>query len=89
LFARAQTEYLNRHWFEAESLLAEVLKRRPSDVDAHLMMATLLRHTARVDEARQWLERLGRTDGGEKWAVEVGREQELLDCLESGGPAGT
>lgn len=82
-FGRAQTEYLNRDWFEAESLLKRVLKERKEDADARLMLATLYRRTERTDEADECLSRLERMDGAGKWALEIGRERNLLASLGS------
>jgi hypothetical protein len=82
LFNRAQTEYLCRHWLEAELLLRELLKQNSHDVDAHLLLATLCRRAGRTDEARQWLDRLARMDGSEKWILEASRERDRLDEME-------
>jgi hypothetical protein len=78
LFERAQKEYLARDWFEAESLLKRILREKKDDVDARLMLATLYRRTERSAEADQCLCRLERMDGAEKWALEMGRERNLL-----------
>ena len=83
LLGRAQKEYLNRDWFEAESLLKQILKKRKDDVDARLMLATLYRRTERIAEADECLCRLERMDGAEKWALEIGRERNLLASLGS------
>lgn len=83
LFIRAQAEYLKGHWYEAETLCRELLRQSDDDVDTRLMLASLCRHTRRFDEARKELRRLGQTDGGEKWALEVARERELLERAES------
>jgi hypothetical protein len=76
-FAAALEPYLKGDWFEAERLLTEVLRRNGSDLDARLMLATLLRHTARFDEAAAELELLSRCEGAEKWELEIRREREL------------
>lgn len=83
LFARAQAEYLNRHWLEAEELLQELLVERDQDAEAHLMLATLYRHTARTAEAADRLARLERMDGGQRWRVEIARERRLLEMNET------
>jgi len=90
LFIRAQTEYLNRHWLEAEEWLVKLLARRERDAEARLMLATLYRHTGRVAEAGACLTRLERMDGGARWAVEIARERRLLnDSGEELSTAGT
>jgi hypothetical protein len=78
LFVSAQAEYLKNHWLEAESLLEQVLRRDPRDVEAHLMRATLLRRTARDREAELALSDLERMSGAERWRLEIARERRLL-----------
>lgn len=78
LFIQAQAEYLKGHWFEAETLLRQLLRECNRDVDALLMLATLYRHTRRYDEATKQLDRLERLDEAVKWRWEIERERELL-----------
>lgn len=78
LFIRAQAEYLNRHWLEAEELLHELLAQQDQDAEARLMLATLYRHTGRLAEAGECLQRLARMDGGQRWGLEIARERRLL-----------
>jgi len=81
LFLRAQAEYLNGHWLEAESLCRRLLKSSPNDVDAHLMLATLYRHNGRFDEARTELKLLERQQESRKWILEISQEYRLLNGL--------
>ena len=83
LFAKAQHEYLNRNWFETESLLQQVLKDNNDDVDARLMLATLYRRTERVEEANDCLCQLERMERAGKWALEIARERNLIAELGS------
>jgi hypothetical protein len=59
------------------------------------MLATLLRHTGRLEEAVEHLDRLQRMEGSEKWGLEIQRERELLanplrrNTLPNGQPAVT
>jgi hypothetical protein len=77
-FERLLDTYLKGNWIEAERLLEKRLRRDQHDLDARLMLATLLRHTKRFDEATRQLNDLVRRDGAEKWALEIRREGELL-----------
>jgi tetratricopeptide (TPR) repeat protein len=77
-FPQALDHYLKGNWFEAEQVLCGLLRANPWDVDAGLLLATLLRHTRRFDEAKKHLDRLVRLDGAEKWHLEIARERELL-----------
>jgi len=79
LFRAAQKEYLRGHWFEAEAALTTLLGAAPKDIEARLLLATLLRHTGRVREARQQLTALQRLDGAEQWENEINHEHQLLD----------
>jgi hypothetical protein len=77
-FQEAQTEYLKGNWFEAERKLDFLLRRNEHDLEARLLMATLLRHTKRFDEATGQLNILAGLDGAHRWALEIHREGELL-----------
>jgi cytochrome c-type biogenesis protein CcmH/NrfG len=81
LFIQAQAEYLKGHWFEAETLLGQLLENQDSDVDAQLMLATLYRRTGRIEDGRRKLQELERMDGANKWVLEMAREREMLDRL--------
>jgi len=78
-FAEAVDQYLRGDWFQSERVLLGLLGENPRDVDAGLMLATLLRRTGRVDEARGQLDRIERWEGSEKWELEIRRERELLE----------
>jgi tetratricopeptide (TPR) repeat protein len=82
-YCEATEHYLKGNWFEAERILVELLRYSPHDLDAHLMLATLLRHTSRFEEATKQLNRLQRLEGCEKWALEIGREREWLRAARS------
>lgn len=77
-FSRATEQYLKGDWFEAERLWGVLLKVDPRDLDARLMLATLFRHTKRLDEAAEQLTMLERFEGAEAWELEIRRERELL-----------
>jgi cytochrome c-type biogenesis protein CcmH/NrfG len=69
---------LRGNWFETECVLAGLLRRDLRDVDARMMLATLYRHTGRIDEAVEELDRLERIDEAAKWALEIARERRWL-----------
>jgi uncharacterized protein HemY len=77
-FDQALESYLEGNWIEAERRLGGLLRRDGRDVDARLMLATLLRHTKRFDEATREINYLVRQEGAPKWALEIRREGELL-----------
>jgi tetratricopeptide (TPR) repeat protein len=77
-FERAQDYYLKGDWFQAQRLLGDLLRLAPGDPDARLMLATLMRHTGRLDEAAAQLDLLAQSEGARKWEWEIQRERELL-----------
>jgi predicted Zn-dependent protease len=77
-FAEALEHYLKGDYYQAEHVLDELLRRNLRDVDARLMLATLLRHTGRLDEATRQLDTLVRLEGAGKWQWEIERERDLL-----------
>lgn len=77
-FGEALEHYLRGDWFQAERTLSNLLRNNTRDLDARLMMVTLLRHTGRLDEASRQLDTLMRLEGVGKWEWEIRRERELL-----------
>jgi len=49
------------------------------------MLATLLRHTGRLDDACGQLDRLERLENASKWELEIGRERELIRQARASG----
>ncbi len=87
-FNVALEHYLKGNYFETERVLQRLLQRNARDLEARLMLATLLRHTGRRDEALMHLDRLDRFEGSQKWELEIRQERNLLAETEtaSGGP---
>ena len=81
LFMRAQTEYLQGHWYDAEQLLQQLLDDAPRDAEAHLLLAGLYRHTQRYEEAKQRLNLVERLDGGGRWLFEIDEERRRIAGL--------
>lgn len=77
-FGDATELYLRADWFGAERILVDLLARNPRDVDAGLMFATLCRHTGRLEEASQQLDRLELLDGARKWFLEIHQERKRI-----------
>jgi hypothetical protein len=84
-FREALNHYLKGNWFESEQLVRGLLARNARDLDAGLMLATLLRHTGRFEEAERQLDRIERFDGCEKWELEVSAERESLTQARNSG----
>lgn len=70
--------YLRGDWFETERVLNRLLRRNGRDLESRLMLATLLRHTKRFDDATRQLNILARQEGAQQWELEIRREGELI-----------
>jgi hypothetical protein len=78
LFPAAQGEYLRSNWFEAENLCRQILARDDHDVEAHLMLSSVLRRTGRTTDAARQLELLASLQAAEPWHFEIAREVDLV-----------
>lgn len=88
-FRLAQEHYVRGDWFEAERILTGLVRSNPRDVEGRLMLATLLRHTGRIDAAALQLQWLQRLDEAGKWELEISRECDYLQQARSARDAGT
>ena len=77
-FGEALDHYLSGDYYQTEQILEGLLRQDIRDVDARLMLATLLRHTRRFDEATRQLDTLAQLEGAGKWELEIRQERELL-----------
>jgi tetratricopeptide (TPR) repeat protein len=78
MFREAQSEYLQGKWFEAEQILGQLLEIQPRDVEARLMLATLLKHNGRLNEAAEQLRRLELLQDARTWALEIEVEKQAI-----------
>lgn len=86
LFVQAQLSYLAGHWPEAEQLLTRILTANSRDIEAGLMLVSVLRRAGFKDRAKRELERLAKFDEAQQWWMEfqqealwLTRHDELLD----------
>lgn len=78
LFVKARDAYLARDWLVAETRLRELLDLAPTDGEAQLLLATLLRRVGRLDEARDALDKLSASDSGRRWRAAIAAERHLV-----------
>ena len=78
LFIRARDAYLARDWIGAETRLRELLALSPTDGEAQLLLATLLRRVDRRAEAGRELDKLSASDTGIRWQAAIAAERRLL-----------
>lgn len=91
LFVKARDAYLSRDWPAAEAHLEELLAIAPTDGEAQLLRATILRRLGRPADARAALAALAASDSGGPWRGEIAREISLIDPTrrpESAGDGG-
>jgi len=82
-FVEAQRHYLRGHWIEAETLVGRLLARRPDDVEARLLLASIERRTGRRAEARATLRRLRDCPPAAGWRFEIEAEMRQLEEREA------
>lgn len=92
LFVKARAAYLARDWVAAETRLRELLALAPTDGEAQLLLATLLRRAGRLAEAGAELEKLSASDAGIRWRAAIAAERQQLAAARQpaapgGGPA--
>lgn len=75
LLSMAQSDYLRGQYFEAEATLHRILSTGREDVEAALLLASVLRRTGRLRQALDCLERLERLDQARLWNVEIASER--------------
>lgn len=77
-YVKARDAYLARDWVTAETRLRELLAIAPTDGEAQLLLATLLRRVGRLAEARDALEKLSASDTGIRWRRAIATERERI-----------
>jgi hypothetical protein len=85
LFIRAQTEYLRGRWVEAQSLLEQLIRQDPRDIESHLLLSSVFRRSRRIDLSRRQLRRLRAYEEAAPWRFEIDRELALLERLSAPG----
>ncbi|MEN6449946.1 MAG: tetratricopeptide repeat protein [Thermoguttaceae bacterium] len=77
-FSAATEHYLKGDYCQAEQVLVGLIGQNARDLEARLMLATLLRRSGRSAEAAEQLDTLSSFEGAEKWSVEIEEERLLL-----------
>jgi hypothetical protein len=88
LYVKARDAYLARDWVAAETRLRDLLAIAPTDGEAQLLLATLLRRVDRLAEAREALEKLSASDSGVRWRRAIAAEQEHITAGGRGDSGG-
>lgn len=78
-FTQAQEEYLRGNWFAAEARLLAILHAESRDVEALLLLISVLRQTRRWQPALRRLKQMELLDGSHPWRHEIAREKGLIE----------
>jgi thioredoxin-like negative regulator of GroEL len=79
LFLDARNQYFKGNWFESEAIINQILTESPHDIEARLLLITLLRHTNRIEKALVQITDIQKWDNVKQWDFEIKRELELLE----------
>ena len=79
LFLDARNQYFKGNWFEAESIINQILAESPHDIESRLLLLTLMRHTNHIEEALIEITNIQKWDEAKQWEFEIKRELELLE----------
>lgn len=78
LFREAQSNYLRGEYVDAEASLHRILNSGTEDMEAALLLASILRRTNRPEQARNWLDRLEKFEAANRWGLEIAHERGRL-----------
>ena len=87
LFIRARNQYLKGNWYEAESLIQQIMSEFPNDLEARLLFISLRRHQGRLEEALIAITEMQKWDDSEKWDFEIADELNRLERILSDSDA--
>lgn len=79
LFLDARNQYFKGNWYESESIINQILTESPHDIEARLLLITLLRHTNQIEQALIQITEIQKWDNVKQWDFEIKRELELLE----------
>ena len=80
-FIEAQRQYLHGNYFEAEALIQKILADGHEDIEAVLLLVSILRRTRRCQQALQWIERIKLCEKASAWIRELQVEKQLVEAL--------
>ncbi|MDO5565655.1 MAG: tetratricopeptide repeat protein [Planctomycetia bacterium] len=81
LYLEVLNHYLKGEWEKTECCAKAILRYNPNDVEVLLLLATLYRHTRRLDLAQETLARLQLLEMSDKWYFEIYSEKLFLNEL--------
>lgn len=73
----AQEHYLQANYFEAERILQPFAFGKTTDVEAGLLLSSIMRRTERYQQSMELLDQLALLDDAWKWHEEIAKEKRL------------
>ncbi|MBM3967281.1 MAG: hypothetical protein FJ308_19790 [Planctomycetes bacterium] len=73
----AQEHYLQANYFEAERILLPFAFGKSTDVEAGLLLSSIMRRTERYQQSVELLDQLALLDDAWKWHEEIAKEKRL------------
>jgi hypothetical protein len=80
-FVDAQRQYLHGNYFEAEAIIQKILADGHQDIEAVLLLVSILRRTRRCQQALQWIERIKLCEKASFWMRELQAEKQQVEAL--------
>ena len=74
----AQHHYLCGNYFEAEALIQKIVVDGNQDIEALLLLVSILRRTRRGQQALQWIDRISLCENAGNWRRELEIEKKLV-----------
>jgi hypothetical protein len=75
---QAQAHYLRAEYFEAEKILSPFCRVSQCDVEAALLVASILRRTERYQASIEMLDRIALLDRARSWLEEIEQEKRIV-----------
>ena len=79
----AQCHYLKGHWPESETILRQILRKNPRDVESGLLLSQVWRRGGQPEKALAQLSHLQKLDESLQWSSEI--EHEIHQIVASAG----
>ena len=83
-FMIAQCHYLKGHWPESESILRQILRKNPRDVESGLLLSQVWRRGGQPEKALAQLSHLQKLDESLQWSTEISHEMQQIVAASAG-----
>ena len=80
----AQCHYLKGHWTESETILRQILRKNPRDVESGLLLSQVWRRGGQPEKALAQLSHLQKLDESLQWKMEIKLEVDRIEAYSAG-----